>query len=79
MGARSVQRSRPIPPADLLPVQRAATVTYRAMRILLLPVLRTLFDIQVTGRANLPVNIAFVLIANPRIANPADHACCASA
>lgn len=64
MTAPSGGRARPIPPADLLPVQRKATVTYRVARVLLLPVLRMLFDIRVTGRANLPANAGFVLIAN---------------
>lgn len=52
------------PPADLLPVQRRATLTYRLMRIVLLPVFHVLFVFQVKGRANVPRDRPFVLIAN---------------
>lgn len=54
----------PVPPADLLPVQREATLTYRVMRILLLPVFHILFVFQVRGRKNAPKGSNFVLIAN---------------
>jgi 1-acyl-sn-glycerol-3-phosphate acyltransferase len=53
-----------IPPADLLPVQRKATITYRIMRVLLLPVFHMLFVFQVKGRQNAPRGTNFVLIAN---------------
>ena len=52
------------PPADLLPVQRRATLTYRLMRVLLLPVFHLLFVFQVKGRGNAPNGTNFVLIAN---------------
>jgi 1-acyl-sn-glycerol-3-phosphate acyltransferase len=52
------------PPADLLPVQRKATVTYRLMRVLLLPVFHVLFVFQVKGQRNVPRGANFVLIAN---------------
>jgi 1-acyl-sn-glycerol-3-phosphate acyltransferase len=52
------------PPADLLPVQRKATLTYRLMRIVLLPVFHALFVFQVKGRENVPKRKNFVLIAN---------------
>jgi len=52
------------PAADLLPVQRKATFTYRLMRIVLLPVFHALFVFQVKGRRNVPKGQAFVLIAN---------------
>jgi 1-acyl-sn-glycerol-3-phosphate acyltransferase len=52
------------PPADLLPVQRKATLTYRLMRVLLLPVFHLLFVFQVKGRRNAPKGTNFVLIAN---------------
>jgi 1-acyl-sn-glycerol-3-phosphate acyltransferase len=52
------------PPADLLPVQRKATMTYRLMRIVLLPVFHLLFVFQVKGRHNVPKKRNFVLIAN---------------
>jgi len=54
----------PIAPADLLPVQREATLTYRLMRVLLLPVLHVLFVFQVKGRSHVPGDTNFVLIAN---------------
>jgi 1-acyl-sn-glycerol-3-phosphate acyltransferase len=53
-----------VPPADLLPVQRNATIAYRVMRVVLLPVLHLLFAIRVTGRANIPSGSGFVVIAN---------------
>ncbi len=53
-----------IPPADLLPVQRKATLTYRLMRVLLLPVFHVLFVFQVAGRRHVPGGENFVLIAN---------------
>jgi 1-acyl-sn-glycerol-3-phosphate acyltransferase len=52
------------PPADLLPVQREATLTYRLMRILLLPIFHLLFVFQVKGQRNVPKGSNFVLIAN---------------
>jgi len=61
--AAQESRSR-IPPADLLPVQREATSTYRLMRFLLLPVFHVLFVFQVRGRDNAPKESNFVLIAN---------------
>jgi 1-acyl-sn-glycerol-3-phosphate acyltransferase len=53
-----------LPPADLLPVQRKATLTYRLMRVLLLPVFHMLFVFQVKGREHIPRGANFVLIAN---------------
>jgi 1-acyl-sn-glycerol-3-phosphate acyltransferase len=52
------------PPADLLPVQRRATLTYRLARIVLLPVLHAIFVFQVSGRTNRPRRGAYVLISN---------------
>jgi 1-acyl-sn-glycerol-3-phosphate acyltransferase len=52
------------PPADLLPVQRRATLTYRLARIVLLPVFHALFVFQVKGRRNTPKDLGYVLIAN---------------
>ncbi|HXA43651.1 MAG TPA: 1-acyl-sn-glycerol-3-phosphate acyltransferase [Candidatus Solibacter sp.] len=52
------------PPADLLPVQRKATLAYRLIRVLLLPVFHVLFIFQVKGRRNTPKGGAYVLIAN---------------
>lgn len=52
------------PPADLLPVQRQATLAYRALRLWAVPVLHSLFRIQVEGREHIPTDRNYVLIAN---------------
>ncbi len=52
------------PPADLLPVQRAATLPYRLIRVLALPLLYLLFKIRVRGREHIPRGKTFVIIAN---------------
>jgi 1-acyl-sn-glycerol-3-phosphate acyltransferase len=52
------------PPANLLPVQREATLAYRALRLWAVPLLHTLFRIRVEGRERIPRNSAYVLIAN---------------
>lgn len=52
------------PRPDVLPVQRRATLTYRVMRILLLPVFHLLFVFQVHGREHAPRGSNFILIAN---------------
>lgn len=52
------------PPADLLPVQRQATIAYRALRLWAVPLLHSLFNIRVEGRPRIPINRNYVLIAN---------------
>src|SRR5438128_12614556 len=52
------------PPADLLPVQREATLAYRAIRLWAVPLLHALFRITVEGRERIPTAGAYVLIAN---------------
>ena len=52
------------PPADLLPVQRKATLAYRALRLWAVPLLHALFRISVEGRPQIPNGVAYVLIAN---------------
>jgi 1-acyl-sn-glycerol-3-phosphate acyltransferase len=52
------------PPADLLPVQREATLAYRALRVWAVPLLHALFRIIVEGRENTPTDRNYVLIAN---------------
>jgi 1-acyl-sn-glycerol-3-phosphate acyltransferase len=54
----------PQPPADLLPVQRQATLAYRAVRLWAVPFLNLLFRIQVNGRERIPADRPYVLIAN---------------
>ena len=52
------------PPANLLPVQREATLAYRAIRLWAIPLLHALFRITVEGRDQIPTKGAYVLIAN---------------
>jgi 1-acyl-sn-glycerol-3-phosphate acyltransferase len=52
------------PPADLLPVQREATLAYRAIRLWAVPLLHALFRIRVEGRECIPTDRPYVLIAN---------------
>ena len=52
------------PPADLLPVQRKATLTYRLARIFVLPLFHVLFVFLVKGQKNVPRKQNYVLIAN---------------
>jgi 1-acyl-sn-glycerol-3-phosphate acyltransferase len=52
------------PPADLLPVQRRATLAYRAIRLWAVPLLHALFRITVEGREQIPTERPYVLIAN---------------
>src|ERR1700716_3893016 len=43
-----------LPPADLLPVGRQASLPYRAVRLIATPLLRLCFRFQVEGRENIP-------------------------
>jgi len=52
------------PPADLLPVQRQATLAYRALRLWAVPLLHSLFRIRVENREHIPTDRNYVLIAN---------------
>ncbi len=52
------------PPADLLPVQREATLAYRALRLWAVPLLDSLFSIRLEGREHIPTDRNYVLIAN---------------
>jgi 1-acyl-sn-glycerol-3-phosphate acyltransferase len=52
------------PPADLLAVQREATLAYRAIRLWAVPLLHALFRIKVEGRERIPTDRPYVLIAN---------------
>src|SRR5712692_10162330 len=45
-----------LPPADLLPVRREATVAYRAIRLI--------FRFDVVGKANIPRSGNYIVIAN---------------
>jgi len=52
------------PPADLLPVRRQATLAYRAVRLVGVPLLRLVFRFDVVGRENIPHSGNYVVIAN---------------
>src|SRR5437016_11309845 len=53
-----------VPPADLLPVQRAATPMFRFLKLTVVPLLHVLFRIKVEGREHIPADRNYVLIAN---------------
>lgn len=58
-------RSAPgLPPADLLPVQRRATLAFRLIRALVEPLVRVLFRWRINGHENIPLDGPFVAIAN---------------
>ncbi|HEY8678635.1 MAG TPA: 1-acyl-sn-glycerol-3-phosphate acyltransferase [Candidatus Dormibacteraeota bacterium] len=45
-------------------MQRSATLAYRVVRLVALPLLYALFQIQVEGRANIPRQGGYIIIAN---------------
>jgi 1-acyl-sn-glycerol-3-phosphate acyltransferase len=51
-------------PADLLPVQRAPTASFRLARLVGIPLLNLLFRIRTEGRERIPRQGAYVVIAN---------------
>jgi 1-acyl-sn-glycerol-3-phosphate acyltransferase len=53
-----------LPPADLLPVRREATLSYRAVRLVGVPLLRLAFSFDVRGQENIPRSGNYVVIAN---------------
>jgi 1-acyl-sn-glycerol-3-phosphate acyltransferase len=53
-----------LPAADLLPVQRNATLAFRLVRFFVAPLFHLLFRWQMEGRENIPRTGTFVLIAN---------------
>ena len=53
-----------LPPADLLPVRREATLEYRLVRLVGVPLLRLVFRFDVRGKENIPRSGNYVLIAN---------------
>ncbi len=52
------------PPADLLPVRRQATLAYRAVRLVGVPLLRLVFRFEVDGKENIPRSGNYIVIAN---------------
>jgi 1-acyl-sn-glycerol-3-phosphate acyltransferase len=55
--------ARTLPKADVLPVQRQATIAFRVARALAGPLFRAVFDIRVEGRSRTPPG-PYVAIAN---------------
>jgi 1-acyl-sn-glycerol-3-phosphate acyltransferase len=53
-----------VPPADLLPVGPRATLAYRALRLVAVPLFRILFRFQVSGRELIPRSGTYVVIGN---------------
>jgi 1-acyl-sn-glycerol-3-phosphate acyltransferase len=53
-----------IPPADLLPVGRKATLAYRLVRLVAVPALRLAFNYRITGRERIPRTGTYVVIGN---------------
>jgi 1-acyl-sn-glycerol-3-phosphate acyltransferase len=52
------------PPADLLPVRREATLSYRAVRLVGVPLLHLFFRFDLTGKENIPRSGNYIVIAN---------------
>ena len=53
-----------LPPADLLPVRREATLSYRLVRLVGVPLLHLVFRFDVTGKENIPRSGNYLVIAN---------------
>ncbi len=53
-----------LPPADLLPVRREATLAYHAVRLVGVPLMRLVFRFDVTGKENIPHSGNYIVIAN---------------
>ena len=53
-----------IPPADLLPVGRKATLAYRIVRVVAIPALRLAFKYRISSRERIPRTGAYVVIGN---------------
>lgn len=54
----------PLPSADVLPVQREATVAFRVAWAVVGPLFRLVFRIRVEGRQNVPRDRPYIAIAN---------------
>jgi 1-acyl-sn-glycerol-3-phosphate acyltransferase len=58
------QSSAAVPPADLLPVGRRATLAYRVVRLFTVPALRLAFRFTIHGRENIPRTGTYIVVAN---------------
>jgi 1-acyl-sn-glycerol-3-phosphate acyltransferase len=56
--------STALPPADLLPVRREATLAYRVVRLIAVPIMRLVFRFDVVGKDNIPRSGNYIVIAN---------------
>src|ERR1700694_4993878 len=56
--------STALPPADLLPVGPQASVPYRILRLIAVPLLRLCFRFQVEGRESIPKTVYYIAIGN---------------
>jgi 1-acyl-sn-glycerol-3-phosphate acyltransferase len=57
-------KAEAVPPADLLPVGPKATLAYRALRLVAVPLFHLLFRFQVSGRERIPRTGTYVVIGN---------------
>jgi 1-acyl-sn-glycerol-3-phosphate acyltransferase len=58
------QAGAEVPPVDLLPVGRRATLAYRIVRLVTVPVLRLAFRFEIRGRERIPRTGTYIVIAN---------------
>jgi 1-acyl-sn-glycerol-3-phosphate acyltransferase len=62
--AAATGKAEAVPAADLLPVGPRATLAYRALRLVAVPLFRLLFRFQVSGRERIPRSSTYVVIGN---------------
>ena len=62
--AEAEGKAEAVPPADLLPVGPKATLAYRALRLVAVPIFHLLFRYQVSGRERIPRTGTYVVIGN---------------
>jgi 1-acyl-sn-glycerol-3-phosphate acyltransferase len=62
--AAATGKAEAVPAADLLPVGPRATLAYRALRLLAVPLFRLLFRFRVSGRERIPRSGTYVVIGN---------------
>jgi 1-acyl-sn-glycerol-3-phosphate acyltransferase len=62
--AAAGQGGTKVPAADQLPVGRQATLAYRVVRLVAVPILRLAFRFDIRGRENIPRTGTYIAIAN---------------